>query len=392
VRYKKGNCPYFSTVDLMGRASRSIPFWQPQIGRRESRFLDEVLTSNFLNDGEVTAQFERRLCELLGAKHVIATTSGTTALFAALIACGIKAGDEVLVPDVTFIATANAVTMAGATPVLVDVDPNTITMCPKAAAVAITRKTRAIVPVHLSGRAADMSSLCDLARRHKLRIVEDAAEALASHSRDRRALGTIGDAGCFSFSPNKMITTGQGGAVVTNDDAIASRLREIKDQGRPTRGTGGDDVHVSVGFNFKFTNLQAAVGLGQLDLLGIRRRRVRQIYESYREMLAGIDGIRLIGFDEYESPLWVDGIAERRDELDAHLRAHNIYGRRFWHALHTQAPYRRSGAKLKHSSELAPRAYWLPSSFLMTNDDVGRVCDLVRSFYSAGELRRAEAA
>jgi perosamine synthetase len=307
------------------------------------------------------------LCELLGAKHVIATTSGTTALFAALIACGIKAGDEVLVPDVTFIATANAVTMAGATPVLVDVDPNTITMCPKAAAVAITRKTRAIVPVHLSGRAADMSSLCDLARRHKLRIVEDAAEALASHSRDRRALGTIGDAGCFSFSPNKMITTGQGGAVVTNDDAIASRLREIKD-------------------------LQAAVGLGQLDLLGIRRRRVRQIYESYREMLAGIDGIRLIGFDEYESPLWVDGIAERRDELDAHLRAHNIYGRRFWHALHTQAPYRRSGAKLKHSSELAPRAYWLPSSFLMTNDDVERVCHAVRSFYGAGELRRAEAA
>jgi perosamine synthetase len=265
-------------------------------------------------------------------------------------------------------------------------------MCPKAAAKAVTKKTRAVIPVHLSGRAADMSSLCDLARRHKLRIVEDAAEALVSHYRDGRALGTIGDAGCFSFSPNKMITTGQGGAVVTDDDTLAKRLREIKDQGRPTRGTGGDDVHVSVGFNFKFTNLQAAVGLGQLDLLGIRRRRVRQIYEMYRERLEAIDDVRLVGFDEHESPLWIDAIVARRDELDAHLRAHNIHGRRFWHALHTQAPYKQSRAKLKHSSELVPRAFWLPSSFLMTNDDVRRVCNVVRSFYGAGELPRAEAA
>ena len=377
---------------MMNRSTRIIPFWEPQLGRRESQYVDEVLASNFLNDGDVTAQFERRLCELLGAKHVIATTSGTTALFAALVACGIEAGDEVLVPDVTFIATANAVTMAGATPVLVDVDPSTLTMCPNAAAKAITKKTRAIVPVHLSGRAADMGALCELARHHKLRIVEDAAEALVSHYRDRRALGTIGDAGCFSFSPNKMITTGQGGAVVTNDDALACRLRELKDQGRPTRGTGGDDVHISVGFNFKFTNLQAAIGVGQLDLLGIRRRRVRQIYEEYREQLNGIDGIRVIGFDEYESPLWVDALAEHRDELDTHLRARNIQGRRFWHPLHTHAPYKQSVAKLKHSSELAPRAFWLPSSFLMTNDDVRRACEAVRSFYGAGRLRRAEAA
>ena len=377
---------------MINRPSSAIPFWEPQLGRRETQHVDEVLANNFLNDGDVTAEFERRLCELLGAKHVIATTSGTTALFAALLACGIKAGDEVLVPDVTFIATANAVTMAGATPVLVDVDPNTLTMCPQAAARAITKETRAIVPVHLSGRAADMSSLVDLARQHKLKIVEDAAEALVSHYRDRRALGTIGDAGCFSFSPNKMITTGQGGAVVTNDDAIAARLRELKDQGRSTRGTGGDDVHVSVGFNFKFTNLQAAVGLGQLDLLGIRRRRVRQIYELYREQLEGLDEIRLIGFDEYESPLWVDVIAQRRNELDAHLRARNVHGRRFWHPLHAQAPYRRSSEAFPNSRELAPRAFWLPSSFLMTGDDVRRVCDTVQSFYGAAVSRRAEAA
>jgi perosamine synthetase len=371
---------------------RNIPFWEPQVGRRELDFVQDVLSSNFLNDGEITAQFERRLGELLNVEHVITTTSGTTALFAALVACGVQPGDEVLVPDVTFIATANAVTMAGATPVLVDVDPDTLTMCPAAASDAITNKTRAIVPVHLSGRAADMSTLLDLARERNLRVVEDAAEALVSHATNRRALGTIGDAGCFSFSPNKMITTGQGGAVVTNDDHLASRLRELKDQGRPTRGTGGDDAHVSVGFNLKFTNLQAAVGLGQLDLLGIRRRRVRQIYELYDELLRGVHGVELIGFDQYESPLWVDVIAARRDELDAHLREQNIHGRRFWHPLHTQAPYRQPQSKFTHSSALVPRAYWLPSSFLMTNDDVRHVCESVRSFYGAGQLRRAEAA
>ena len=371
---------------------RNIPFWEPQIGRRECDFVQDVLASNFVNDGDVTAQFERRLAELLNVQHVVTTTSGTTALFAALLACGVKSGDEVLVPDVTFIATANAVTMAGATPVLVDVDPDTLTMCPAAAAEAITTKTRAIVPVHLSGRAADMSTLLDLARERNLCVVEDAAEALVSHYHDRRALGTIGDAGCFSFSPNKMITTGQGGAVVTNDGDIAARLREIKDQGRPTRGTGGDDAHVSVGFNLKFTNLQAAVGLGQLDLLGIRRRRVRQIYELYHELLRDVSGLQLVGFDEYESPLWVDVIATRRDELDAHLRSHNIHGRRFWHPLHAQPPYRQPAAKFPHSTSLAPRAYWLPSSFLMNNDDVHGVCESIQSFYHAGQSRRAEAA
>jgi perosamine synthetase len=371
---------------------RNIPFWEPQIGRRELEFVQDVLASNFLNDGDITAQFERRLAELLNVDHVVTTTSGTTALFAALVACGVRPGDEVLVPDVTFIATANAVTMAGATPVLVDVDPQTLTMCPAAASDAITDKTRAIVPVHVSGRAADVSTLLDLARERSLCVVEDAAEALVSHYHDRRALGTIGNAGCFSFSPNKMITTGQGGAVVTNNDAIASRLRELKDQGRPTRGTGGDDAHVSVGFNFKFTNLQAAVGLGQLDLLGIRRRRVRQIYELYAELLRGVDGIQLVGFDEYESPLWVDVIATRRDELDAHLRSHNIHGRRFWHPLHAQAPYRQPDAKFPQSSSLTPRSYWLPSSFLMTSDDVRHACDSIRTFYEAGRSRRAEAA
>ena len=362
---------------------RHIPFWQPQVGREELGLVAEVLESSFLNDGEVTDLFEKRLASVLGAKHVITTTSGTTALFAALVAVGIKPGDEVLVPDVTFIATANAVTMAGGTPMLVDVEPDTLTISPAAAAKAITRKTRAILPVHLSGRAADMNALGPLARRYDLRIIEDAAEAFGSRYHDGRSLGTIGEVGCFSFSPNKLITTGQGGAVATNDDGIASRLREIKDQGRPKRGTGGDDTHVSVGFNFKFTNLQAAVGIGQLEMFPGRRLRMREIYRHYVTQLRELENVRILGFAEGELPLWIDAICGARDQLDAHLQEQNIHGRRFWHPLHTQAPYRRPDAQFPVSSAAARDAFWLPSSFLMADEQIDRVCGSIRSFYSA---------
>jgi perosamine synthetase len=217
----------------------------------------EVLDSNYLNEGEVTARFEKTLAELIGCKHVVAVTSGTSAIFLALAALGIGKGDEVIVPDVTFIATANAVTMTGARPILVDVDPLTLTMDPQALLRSITPRTKAVVPVHVSGRAADLNSIGQIARQHGFHVIEDAAEAFMSKF-DGRCLGTFGIAGCLSFSPNKTITTGQGGAVLTDDGELNRRLRELKDQGRAVRGTGGDDVHATVGYNFKFTNVQAA--------------------------------------------------------------------------------------------------------------------------------------
>lgn len=370
----------------------SIAFYEPTMGRSELPRVQEVLETDFLNEGDVTAQFERSLAALLGVRHVVTTTSGTTALFAALVAAGIRAGDEVLVPDITFIATANAVTMTGAIPVLVDVDADSLTMSPSAASAAITAKTRAMIPVHVSGRAAELATLVQIARRHDLKMIEDAAEAFTSRSSDGRCLGTIGDAGCFSFSPNKLITTGQGGAVATNDDALADRLREFKDQGRPERGTGGDDIHRSVGFNLKFTNLQAAVGLGQLEMLPARQKRMREIYRQYVARLREMDDVRIFGFDHAELPLWIDVLAERRDQLDAYLCRHGIQGRRFWRPLHRQAPYRQPDERFGNSTFAAPRSFWLPSSFRLRDDDVAGVCDRIRSFYCSGTSLRAEAA
>jgi perosamine synthetase len=236
--------------------------------------------------------------------------------------------------------------------------------------------------VHVSGRAAPMPEIQAIAARHHIAVVEDAAEAFVSRS-SGQPLGTLGIAGCLSFSPNKSITTGQGGAVLTNDDAVHTRLRELKDQGRSTRGTGGDDAHPVFGLNFKLTNLQSAVGVAQLARLDERLERQRAIYRGYRSGLEGVTDITLPGFDLIggECPLWTDALAERRNELDKYLADQSMDCRRFWHPIHSQAPYRRPDADFPTSVRLAARALWLPSAFTLTDDDVAAVCSAVRAFY-----------
>ena len=360
---------------------RKIDFWVPQFGPEEKVRVADVIDSGFLNDGDVTTQFEREVAELLGCKHVVATTNGTSAIFLALAGVGIQAGDEVLVPDVTFIATANAVSLTGAKPVLVDVDPQNLTVNPAAAERAITPRTKAIVPVHVSGRAADIAAISEIAKRYGLLVIEDAAEAFLSKHRGK-CLGTFGSAGCFSLSPNKTITTGQGGLIATDDDRLHVRLRELKDQGRPARGTGGDDTHNSVGYNFKFTNLQAAIGLAQLRDLPRRADRMRKIYQGYRDGLRGVAGIAVIPFhiEEGELPQWTDVLADQRDALYDYLASHGIRGRRFWHPLHTQAPYRRPSQEFPNSTRKIPHAMWLPSAFVLSDEEVAAVCAEIRSF------------
>lgn len=360
------------------------PFWLPELGHRERDLIASVLDENYLNDGKVTAQFEQRVGELLEVAHVVAVTSGTAALFLALYALGVRPGDEVIIPDVTFVATASAVTMVGATPVLVDVDETNLMIDPDKVARAVTPRTRAIIPVHVSGRPAPMEQLKRIAQEHSLALVEDAAEALLSRYRGQ-FLGTIGQAGCFSLSPNKTITTGQGGLVVTNDSALATSLRALKDQGRNVQGTGGADQHDHIGFNFKLTNLQAAVGLGQLDLLPSRVARLREIRSRYLEGLSGLEELRLLPVDEQDGtvPQWVDVCVDsRRDEMIAFLRSHRMICREFWHPLHHHQPYQRPDAEFPVSTRSVPKACWLPSAFQLDNDDIDEICRRVREFFS----------
>jgi perosamine synthetase len=255
-------------------------------------------------------------------------------------------------------------------------------MDPEAFERAITPRTKAVVPVHVSGRASAIERILEIANAHNIVVVEDAAEALRSRHHGR-CLGTFGRAGCFSFSPNKTITTGQGGLIVTDDEALTVRLRELKDQGRPVRGTGGNDVHDSMGFNFKLTNLQAAVGMAQLARLDARIERLASIYREYRRGLDGLDQLHLLPFDidGGESPQWIDALADRRDGLVEHLARFEIDCRPFWFPIHTQQPYRRSDRDFPNAMRVVPRALWLPSALSLSDQDVQTVCRRIREFY-----------
>lgn len=360
---------------------KKIPWWEPRIGQKERTLVEKVLKSNFLNDGEFTTAFEKKVASLVGSKYAIAVTSGTVAMYLSLKALGIGYGDEVIVSDMTFIATANAVEMCGAKAVLVDVNPNTLTISTEAIKSAITEKTKAIIPVHISGRAADMNAILKIARDFNLFVVEDAAEAFMSKYKGKY-LGTYGDTGCFSFSPPKIITTGQGGIVVTNNTKIYQSLKELKDHGRPNRGTGGDDIHYSIGFNFKFTNLQAAVGLGQLYFLKKRMQRMKRINTLYRKYLNGIKGIKVfdVNLEQGELPLWTDALVENRNALDKFLKEKRIHCRRFWFPIHTQKPYKNPDKNFPNSTKFSPKALWLPSAFTMSDKDVKYVATLIKDF------------
>lgn len=361
---------------------KRIPWWEPQIGNAELPFIRQSLDAHFPNMGPLAASFERQIAERLGVSHAVAVTSGTIAIFAALKASGVTRGDEVIVPDMTFIATANAVELCGAQPVLVDVNPETLTMDPTALEQAVTSKTKAVVPVHVSGRGADMEAINRIAAAHGIVVIEDAAEALMSKHAGQ-FLGTFGAAGCFSFSAYKTITAGQGGMVVTNDAALAERIRALRNQGITGRGTGGDDLHPTVGYNFKWTDIQAGVALGQLTFLDERIERMRCIRKIYGREFASVPEITLYPFDLRDGavPQWTDVRADRRDALQAHLRSKNMEGRRFWHPLHRQEPYKRSDAEFPNSTVAAPASFWLPSAFTLTDEDVMSVCREIKIFY-----------
>lgn len=357
-----------------------IPWFQPAMTGGELIRLQDVLDRNFLNDGPLTRQFEERIAAIAGVRHCVAVTSGTVAISLALIAAGIGAGDEVLVPDLTFIATANAVRMTGAEPVLVDVESERFAIDPAKLEAALTPRTRAVVPVDVNGRGADYVFLEDFCRRHDLKLIADAAEALGS-AFNGKPLGSFGHAGCFSLSPNKTITTGQGGIVATNDEDIYLRLVELKDQGRPKRGSGGDDEHPAQGYNFKFTDLQAAVGLAQLEVFAERCAQARRRDEWYRTALAGVEGVQLGDMTTQDGEIrqWTDALFERRDVVRRALDQAGIGCRAFWFPLHTQKPYYVEHGDFSGALSVSRHGLWLPSHFSLTESEVARTAEVIRA-------------
>ena len=361
-----------------------ITLSKPIINLKETKKkLYSVLNSNFINEGKQTKQFENKICKFLKIKYAVTTTSGTTALFLALKAAGIKENDDVIVPNITFPATANAIKMAGGNPVLVDVDPVNILINENSLKKKITKKTKFLVPVHISGRGSNIKKIIKLCKKKSIKVIEDAAEAFGSKINNKN-LGSFGIAGCFSFAPNKIITTGQGGVVVTNNKHIYKKLKILKDQGRIGPTTGGEDKYVSNGYNFKFTNIQASLGLSQIKNIEWRKKKLNQIHNYYLKNINQNKYFKIIKFKikNGEIPLWTDVWCANRDKLYKFLKSRNVVCRYYWKPLNVTYPYLESFSGLKESKKLQKKLMWLPSSLSMSIKDQKKVCNLINSFYS----------
>jgi perosamine synthetase len=360
---------------------------EPWIGEEEKTAIAAYLDSGgWLTEFRKTREFERAIADFTGARHVSAVCNGTVSLYAALWSLEIGAGDEVIVPDYTMIATANAVVLAGARPVLVDVDSRDLCLDLELAEAALTERTKAILFVSVNGRAPDMDRLVTFARRHGLYLVEDAAQSLGSCWRGRH-LGTFGDIGSFSFSAPKIITTGQGGALVTNNRTWIERIRRFRDFGRER---SGEDEHISLGFNFKFTDLQAVIGLAQMDKLGWRVQRKKSMFQLYRSELADLPQVEFLPTDLADcAPWFVDILVSDPVGLQQHLLERQIGSRRFYPAVHTQAPYREQLSR-PIAESAAARGLWLPSSSFLQDETIRAICAEIRRFYAGGGSRRQD--
>ncbi len=364
----------------MSDAGERIPWWAPKLGAPVRDAVLQVLDSEYINDGRVTRELEALLAETAGVDHGIATPNCTVALALVMMALEIGHGDEVIVPDLTFVATANAVRLAGAIPVIVDIDPQELNMSADAAAAAIGPRTRAIIPVDLNGRAADYGAISALCEQHSLHLICDAAQGLGSR-RDGKGLGSFGIAGCFSFSGNKIVFGGQGGAIVTDDDKLRARLRELCNHGRRGAGTGGDDLHPVVGYNFRYPNLQAAVVLAQLRELGDRLEHAAMRDAWYRELLDGCPGVSFPGAPgrDGEVCLWADVLVDDRDAATAALTDAGIGFRRFYLPIHRQEAYSDSDNAFPNATAVCEKGLWLPSALLLTRAQAERTAAVIRA-------------
>jgi perosamine synthetase len=350
-----------------------VPFAKPKFYGGEAEALAEVIASGWVSQGPRVQAFEQAFAERVGAAHAIATTNCTTALHLALYASGVGPGDEVIVPSLSFIATANAVWHCGATPVFADVDPRTLNLDPKAAERAITPRTKAIMPVHQVGLPADMDAFADIAARHGIALVEDAACAIGATYKGR-PIGSLGNPACFSLHPRKVITTGEGGMITTDDDALADRLRKLRqhamDLSDLARHNASDvvfEAYPERGWNCRMTDMQAALGLCQLEALDeILAERQRQA-DRYNAALAELPFIDPPFEPDYAQRTWQSypaSISPRsplsRTELMRALHRDGIATRRGVMAAHHERPYAGQGLLLPHTEAAARDVILLP--------------------------------
>jgi perosamine synthetase len=365
--------------------SRRIPVAEPALVGNEREYVLDCLESSWISSsGKYVDAFEASFAEFCGVGHALSCANGTVALHLALLALGVGPGDEVILPTLTYVASANAVMYCGATPVFVDSEPETWNLDPARVADAVTERTKAIMAVHLYGHPADMDPLVELARERGIALVEDAAEAHGAQYRGR-TVGSIADVSTFSFYGNKIITTGEGGAVVTNDPELAARIKMLRGQGQDPNRRYWFPV---VGYNYRLTNVAAAIGLAQLERVDWHIARRREVAGWYAEFLS--DDPRLTLSPELpwaRSSFWISCAvlaedARPRDDVMSRLAERGIETRPFFYPMHTLPMYEhlpRPEKGFPVAESLARRGLNLPTSATLTRDDVRYVAEELAS-------------
>jgi len=367
-----------------------IPIQRPYLGREELAALEQVFETRWLGMGAVTQEFEEKLRAFLGAKHVIAVNTGTSALHLALDVLDLQPGDEVIVPSLTFVATIQAVVAAGARPVFCDACADSLNMDMQDALRRVTGRTKAIMPVHYGGLACEMDALLPPAHKQKIWVVEDAAHAFGSTYKGRK-VGTLGDITCFSFDPIKNITCGEGGAVVTENDEVAGRLLSKRNLGITTdawsrlRGKHPWFYEVgTTGYRYHMSNLNAAIGLEQLKRFSVFRARKQAIVRRYDETLRNLSGLAPVVRDVEETfPFFyvVRVLDERRDALITYLKERGIGAGVYYIPNHMQPFFVDASVSLPVTEQLYKEIVTLPLYFEMTDAEVETVIAAVRAFF-----------
>ena len=366
----------------MNSNSDFIPVSKPFLTPEAKTFVVNCLDSGWISSkGAYVEKFENEFAEKCRVKHAISVSSGTGALHLALLCLGVGLGDEIIVPDLTFAATANVVILCGATPVLCCVNKDEWTLDVNDAETVLSDKTKAIIPVHVYGNPARMHEINYFAKRNALTVIEDCAESLGA-TLDGRYLGTYGDMGCYSFFANKLLSTGEGGMVTTDSDALALKIRTLRDHGMSTKKRYWHDIS---GLNYRMTNIQAAIGVSQLNAFD-EFVKVRSEQEAlYIKYLTDVPGVTFKKVIEGATPVnWLMSL--RIDEVFSRISAaelldvladHQIESRLFFYPLHQQPPYLDERPALKSTDVLSSSGLSLPAFVGLSGEDIQRVCEII---------------
>jgi len=358
-----------------------IPISKPSITQLEIDYVTDAVKSTWVSSlGPYIDKFEREFAEFCGTKHAIAVSNGTVALHLVLHSYGIGPNDEVIMPNLSFIATANSVLYTGAKPIFSDIDPSNLCMDPSDIEHRITAKTKAIMPVHLYGHPADMNKINTIAKKHNLLVIEDAAEAHGASIESSR-VGSLGDCATFSFYGNKNMTTGEGGMITTNNDKLAKRCRYLRDHAMSKEKRYW---HTEMGFNYRMTNIQAALGCAQLERIEELMLERQRIFKLYEDNLADFGGVKLNRTESWATnSYWlvcaeIEGLVEKdRDELMTKLKKYNIDTRPYFYPM-TQMPYIESVSDTPVTFKVYERGINLPSYIDLTEKEIEYICNTLK--------------